>query len=210
MKKNKSFLLLVCLIFMLNSFTFNVYALNNGTNSRAIGNVKIVSTVDTSLESVEAWARSKNATETFVGLAKLYKQYAESRGGVNWVVAYVQAAKETGYGRFGGVLDESYHNPCGLKNPSGGGDYDPNAHKRFDTWEQGVLAHLDHLALYAGADGYPKRDTYDPRHFITLKGKAKTVNDLTGNWATSNIYGEEINKLYRDLLKYSDASINDE
>ena len=216
MKKNKSFLLLVCLIFMLNSFTFNVYALNNGTNSRAIGNVKIVSTVDTSLESVEAWARSKNATETFVGLAKLYKQYAESRGGVNWVVAYVQAAKETGYGRFGGVLDESYHNPCGLKNPSGGGDYDPNAHKRFDTWEQGVLAHLDHLALYASADGFPKTkyvdkwkneplaadETYDPRHigwFGTasgILGKAKDVIGLTGSWASDPNYGIDLFRLY--------------
>ena len=216
MKKNKAFLLLVCLIFMLNSFTFNVYALNNGTNSRAIGNVKIVSTVDTSLESVEAWARSKNATETFVGLAKLYKQYAESRGGVNWVVAYVQAAKETGYGRFGGVLDESYHNPCGLKNPSGGGDYDPNAHKRFDTWEQGVLAHLDHLALYASADGFPKTkyvdkwkneplaadETYDPRHigwFGTasgILGKAKDVIGLTGSWASDPNYGIDLFRLY--------------
>ena len=218
MKKNKSFLLLICLIFILNFFTFNVYALNSGTSSRAIGNVNIVSTVDTSLEAVEAWARSKNATETFVGLAKLYKQYAASRGGVNWVLAYVQAAKETGYGKFGGVLDESYHNPCGLKNPSGGGDYDPNAHKKFDNWEQGILAHLDHLALYAAANGYPKttyvdkwkdevlseNETYDPRHtgwFGTtsgILGKAKDVLSLTGSWASDPNYGVDLFRLYCD------------
>ena len=218
MKKNKSFLLLVCLIFMLNSFTFNVYALNSGTSSRAIGNVNIISTVDTSLERVEAWARSKNATETFVGLAKLYKKYAELRGGVNWVVAYVQAAKETSYGKFGGVLDESYHNPCGLKNPEGGDDYDAGAHKKFDNWEQGVLAHLDHLALYAAADGFPKtsylknwkdeplaeNETYDPRHvgwFGTtggILGKAKDVLGLTGSWASDPNYGIELFRLYCD------------
>ncbi|WP_294174553.1 N-acetylmuramoyl-L-alanine amidase [uncultured Clostridium sp.] len=218
MKKNKSFLLLVCLIFMLNSFTFNVYALNSGTSSRAIGNVNIISTVDTSLERVEAWARSKNATETFVGLAKLYKKYAELRGGVNWVVAYVQAAKETGYGKFGGVLDESYHNPCGLKNPEDGDDYDAGAHKKFDNWEQGVLAHLDHLALYAAADGFPKtsylknwkdeplaeNETYDPRHvgwFGTtggILGKAKDVLGLTGSWASDPNYGIELFRLYCD------------
>ena len=218
MKKNKSFLLLVCLIFMLNSFTFNVYALNSGTSSRAIGNVNIISTVDTSLERVEAWARSKNATETFVGLAKLYKKYAELRGGVNWVVAYVQAAKETGYGKFGGVLDESYHNPCGLKNPEAGDDYDAGAHKKFDNWEQGVLAHLDHLALYAAADGFPKtsylknwkdeplaeNETYDPRHvgwFGTtggILGKAKDVLGLTGSWASDPNYGIELFRLYCD------------
>ena len=218
MKKNRFILVLLCLFFMLNSFNFNVQALSSNSSSRAIGNVNIVSEVGTSLETIEAWARSKNATETFVGLAKLYKQYAESRGGVNWVLAYVQAAKETGYGRFGGVLDESYHNPCGLKNPSGGGDYDPNAHKRFDNWEQGVIAHLDHLALYAAADGYPKtvyvdswkseglaaNETYDPRHigwFGTtsgILGKAKDVLSLTGNWASDPNYGIELFRLYCD------------
>ena len=221
MKKNRIFIVLVCLLFMLNSFNFNVQALSSNSSSRAIGNVNIVSEVDTSLETIEAWARSKNATETFVGLAKLYKQYAKSRGGVNWVLAYVQAAKETGYGKFGGVLDESYHNPCGLKNPSGGDDYDANAHKKFDNWDQGVIAHLDHLALYAAADGYPKTsyvdswkgeelsvdETYDPRHtgwFGTtsgILGKAKDALSLTGSWASDLNYGIELFRLYCDATK---------
>ncbi|WP_300887409.1 N-acetylmuramoyl-L-alanine amidase [uncultured Clostridium sp.] len=222
MKKNKLFSVLVCLIFIFNSFTFNVYALSDETSSKAIENVKIISSVNASLEAVEAWARSKNATETFVNLAKIYKKYAESRGGVNWVVAYVQAAKETGYGKFGGVLDESYHNPCGLKNPSGGADNDANAHKRFDNWNQGVIAHLDHLALYAAASGYPKtvyvdswkdsslssNETYDPRHigwFGTadgILGKAKDVLSLTGSWASDPNYGEALIKLYCDAINF--------
>ena len=220
MKKNRFLLLLVCLLFMLNSLNFNVQAFSN-SSSRAIGNVNIVSEVDTSLETIEAWARSKNATETFISLAKLYKQYAESRGGVNWVLAYVQAAKETGYGKFGGVLNESYHNPCGLKNPSGGDDYDKDAHKKFDNWEQGVMAHLDHLALYAAADGFPKTkyvdrwknnplaadETYDPRHigwFGTtngILGKAKDVLSLTGSWASDPNYGIELFRLYCDATQ---------
>ena len=218
MGRKKFLVLFVCVLFIFNVFNFNVQALSSSSGSKAIGNVNIVSTVDTSLEAVEAWARSKNATETFIGLAKIYKKYAESRGGVNWVLAYVQAAKETGYGKFGGVLDESYHNPCGLKNPSGGGDYDPNAHKKFDNWEQGVIAHLDHLALYAAADGYPKtsyvdswkdealasNETYDPRHigwFGTtsgILGKAKDVLSLTGSWASDPNYGIELFRLYCD------------
>ena len=156
MGRNKNLLLFICVLFIINISSFNVQALSTSFSKNAIGNVNIVSTSDASLEKIEAWARSKNATETFISLAKIYKKYAESRGGINWVLAYVQAAKETGYGRFGGVLDESYHNPCGLKNPAGGDDYDPNAHKRFDNWEQGIIAHLDHLALYAAANGFPK------------------------------------------------------
>ncbi|WP_304969745.1 N-acetylmuramoyl-L-alanine amidase, partial [Romboutsia ilealis] len=222
MKKNKLFSVLVCLIFIFNSFTFNVYALSDETSSKAIENVNIISSVNVSVEAVEAWARSKNATETFVNLAKIYKKYAELRGGVNWVVAYVQAAKETGYGKFGGVLDESYHNPCGLKNPSGGADNDANAHKRFDNWNQGVIAHLDHLALYAAASGYPKtvyvdswkdsslssNETYDPRHigwFGTadgILGKAKDVLSLTGSWASDPNYGEALVKLYCDAINF--------
>ena len=154
--RNKRFILILVLLFVFNFCTINVQAMQDNYDSRAIGNVNIISTTDVSLESVEAWARSKNATDSFVSLAKLYKKYASERGGVNWVLAYVQAAKETGYGKFGGVLNESYYNPCGLKNPQGGGDYDPDAHKKFDNWEQGVIAHLDHLALYAAATGYPK------------------------------------------------------
>ena len=179
----------------------------------AIGNVNILSSDSTTVAQAEAWARAKGATEEFIGLASLYQKYASSRGGVNWVVAYVQAAKETGYGKFGGVLDASYHNPCGLKNSSGGADEDPNAHKRFDNWDQGIIAHLDHLALYAGAAGYPKTNyvskwqnanldstsTYDPRHFAYLKGRATTVNDLGGQWAPSSTYGAEIFRLYCDL-----------
>ena len=214
--RNKRFILILVLLFVFNFCTINVQAMQDNYDSRAIGNVNIISTTDVSLESVEAWARSKNATDSFVSLAKLYKKYASERGGVNWVLAYVQAAKETGYGKFGGVLNESYYNPCGLKNPQGGGDYDPDAHKKFDNWEQGVIAHLDHLALYAAATGYPKtvyvdkwkndvlasNETYDPRHigwYSTaggILGKAKDVISLGGKWAPSETYGAELFRMY--------------
>ena len=142
---------------------------------------KIISKTEVTAAQAKKWAQSKGATDTFADLAKLYWKYAEECGGVNPGIAYVQAAKETGYGRFGGVLDESYNNPCGMKTSSGGGDYDKEAHQRFNSWDEGVQAHMDHLALYAGADGYPKANTYDPRHFVTIKGRATTTNSLGGN-----------------------------
>ena len=216
MGRNKNLLLFICVLLIINVSSFNVQALSK----KAIGNVNIVSTSDASLEKIEAWARSKNATETFVSLAKIYKKYGESRGGINWVLAYVQAAKETGYGRFGGVLDESFCNPCGLKNPAGGSDYDPNAHKKFDNWDQGVSAHLDHLALYAGADNFPKTsyidkwkaeglatgETYDPRHsegwYPSLYGTATTILSLGGNqkWNSNINYGADLFNLLEDML----------
>ncbi|WP_366777409.1 N-acetylmuramoyl-L-alanine amidase [uncultured Clostridium sp.] len=166
---------------------------------KATDNMKIISTTNITVAEAKAWAKERGATNTFISLADLYWKYAASRGNVNPAVAYVQAAKETGYGKFGGVINESYHNPCGLKTTQGGSDTDPNAHMKFNSWDEGVQAHLDHLALYAGASGYPRSDTYDPRHFSSIKGKATTVVSLGGNWAPSSTYGSDILFMYRQM-----------
>ena len=179
-----------------------VLSLIPGANAKAATtDNKIISQTEVTVKQAEQWAKSKGATDNFVGLAQLYWKYAPSHGNVNPAIAYVQAAKETGYGRFGGVLNDSYNNPCGLKTVVGGSDTDPNAHQKFNSWDEGVQAHLDHLALYAGANEYPRSNTYDPRHFVTVKGKAVTANALGGKWAPSPIYGEEVNKLYDDLME---------
>lgn len=163
--------------------------------------VPIVSKAYISSDDAKNWAIGKGASEEFVQLADLYWEYAKEHGGVNPALAYVQAAKETAYGNFGGVLDASYHNPCGLKTNKGGADYDPNAHMRFESWHEGVKAHLDHLALYAGAEGYPKAETEDPRHFPVIHGKADSVVELGANWAPSETYGDEILGMYNDLIE---------
>lgn len=104
----------------------------------AITDIKIVSETKVTAKQAEQWAKSKGATDAFINLAKLYWKYSPEHGNVNPAVAYVQAAKETGYGKFGGVINESYHNPCGLKISAGGLDNDPNAHQKFNTWDEGV------------------------------------------------------------------------
>ena len=90
------------------------------------------------------------------------------------------------------MIDASFHNPCGLKIPRGGGNFDADAHQRFPTWAQGIIAHIDHLALYAGALSYPRTDTPDPRHVASLLGKAKTVEALGGKWAPAADYGKAL------------------
>lgn len=171
--------------------------------------LKIISDSKVTAKQVKKWAKSKGATETFIDLADLYFEYSADCGDVNPAIAYVQAAKETNYGKFGGVLDENYYNPCGLKIASGGSDADRDAHEKFNNWDEGVQAHLDHLALYAGANGYPKSDSYDPRQFKTIKGTVTTVDSLGGKWAPSLTYGEEVNKLYKELLSYSGIEVED-
>jgi N-acetylmuramoyl-L-alanine amidase len=138
------------------------------------------------------------ATRRFESLAPLYWRLAPPRG-IRPEVAYAQAAKETGFGRFRGVLDSSFHNPCGLKTRIGGGNYDPRAHQRFASWREGVVAHLDHLALYAGARGYPRARTPDPRQFAFLRGRAHSVQMLGRAWAPAPNYGASLARLVAAL-----------
>lgn len=158
----------------------------------------ILGSATATIEQMKAWAKNKNAHQKFIELAPLFYEISE-KAGVNPIIAYTQSAKETGYFKFGGVLDITFNNPCGMKVSVGGGDYDPNAHKRFEDWAEGIQAQVDHLALYGGAPSYPKTDTLDPRHFSYLKGSAKTVEDLGGKWAPSLIYGTDIVKMMREV-----------
>ena len=169
---------------------------------KEIKDINIISDTTITVEKAKKWAKSKGATEEFISLADLFWKYSSSNGHVNPALAYAQSAKETGYGRFGGVLDASYHNTCGLKTSKGGADDDPNAHTRFGSWEEGVQAHLDHLALYASAEGYPRKNTYDPRHFSSIRGNAKTAYELGGKWAPSLTYGTAIAGLYAEMMSF--------
>lgn len=169
-----------------------------GNSQPAQKETNILGKPTASIEQMKEWARGKKAHQDFIDLAPLYYEVSKAAG-VNPVVTYTQSAKETGYFKFGGVLDITFKNPCGLKISSGGGDKDPNAHKRFASWEEGITAQVDHLALYAGAPGYPKPGTPDPRHFPYLKGSAKTVESLSGKWAPSKTYGHDIVKMIREV-----------
>ena len=195
-KKIRTLTLFLCflLLFVLNQ--------SISVNAEADKEYKIISDCPITSDNAKEWAKSKGATQDFIDLADLYWKYYKDCGRVNPGIAYAQSAKETGYGKFGGVLDESFCNPCGLKTEEGGSDSDAYAHEKFDSWEDGVQAHMDHLALYAGAEGYPKSKTYDPRHFKIIKGRCTTINELggTGKWAPSETYGQEVQALYRSML----------
>lgn len=137
------------------------------------------------VQDMKSWAKNKGATATFINNADLYYEICNSIG-VNPVMAYAQYALESGYGKYGGVVDESFKNPCGLKTNKGGDCKDPNAHQRFNTWTEGVSAHVQHMALYAGMKGYPLAKPLDPRHFPSLLGTGKTIATLAKGWCPSN------------------------
>ena len=158
----------------------------------------IIGTSKATINQMQEWAKNKKAHQTFIDLAPTFHRIA-TQAGINQALVYAQAAKETGYMKFGGVLNATYFNPCGLKTSQGGSNTDPKAHQRFRNWEEGIQAQVDHLALYAGAKGYPKANTPDPRHFPYLKGRATTVESLGGKWATGLSYGTDIVDLMKEI-----------
>ncbi|AGF56198.1 glucan-binding repeat-containing protein [Clostridium saccharoperbutylacetonicum] len=201
MNIKKKFVTLVLTFAMILSFipTLNVQA--------ATTDYKLISESEVTSKEAKNWAKSKGASSDFLKLADLYFKYSSDHGDVNPAIAYVQAAVETGYGNFGGVLDSSYYNPCGLKKSSGSGT-DKDTYQKFDSWDEGVQAHLDHLALLAGVKGYPRDSSYDEKQSSSLKGKAIKISDLSGIWATNTSYGDQIINLYKDLINSTKDNTN--
>ena len=149
------------------------------------------------MQQMQDWSIKNKATDLFVSLIPLFYELSVERG-VNPALTLAQAGIETGYGRFGGVINATYHNTCGLKTTKGGHDKDPKAHMKFKDWKEGITAHVDHICLYAAAPGYPKTNTPDPRHFDFIKGKGKTVEELGQAWATTG-YGDSLVKLIKEI-----------
>ncbi|MGL4850957.1 MAG: peptidoglycan-binding protein [Clostridium sp.] len=147
---------------------------------------------------MKKWLKSKKAHKLALDNVDNFYNLAKKKG-VNPSVLLCQAMIETGWMKFGGVLTAEYKNTCGLKNSKGGGCLDPNAHAKFKSWEDGIEAHAEHLALYAGKKGYPLKRPKDPRHFDYLYGKCKTVEELSGTWAMDESYSKKIIKLVNEL-----------
>lgn len=194
--KRKSKKLLIKKIFVV-ILIISVGLFLNGTNSSASQDYRILNSPTSTKEQIEEWAKDVNAN-------KLYKSWIEYgydiavEYEVDPTVMFSQIAIETGYGKFGGVIDESYHNTAGIKTKKGGSNHNSNAHMRFNSWEDSLTAQAQHLRLYAGKET-PKNKIKDPRYFKEIKGKAKTVNELSQRWATNSTYGNLVNGLCYDI-----------
>lgn len=177
--------------------------------------MKIINKPTATYGQCEAWIKSKK-TANKLALENLPIMWnCAIKNGIDPVVLIAQSMKETGWYNFGGVVPASYRNPCGLKITKGGGDYEVGAHMRFKSWEDGIMAQSDHLALYAGGPYVPKYSpecashlntdhmdngtTKDPRHFTYLFGKCPTVESLGCNWAPSASYGTDIVKMIKEV-----------
>ena len=161
-----------------------------------VPHIPVVAATTVTAGQAKAWATANNADQWFHGyLDALFSAAITSRG-IDLAVVAVQAAHETGYGRFGGDVQPEQHNPAGIKTTDG------KAFETFPSEVVGAQAQIDHLALYAGAAGAPFYDIGagpDPRHFGFIAGKADTVALLAGTWAEDPNYGVKLAAKYASL-----------
>lgn len=120
------------------------------------------------------------------------------RYGIRGDVALCQAVIETGWFRFTGgtAVTPDQHNYCGL----GVTKLGMKGHA-FDSVEDGVTAHMQHLYAYATRRPLPKGEkVIDPRFSLVKRGIATSWTDLNRRWAANDRYGESILALFERLL----------
>lgn len=133
------------------------------------------------------------ALQQFPNLPELYAEKADAEN-VNRDVAFCQMCLETGYLKFGGLVQSGQNNFCGL-GAVGGGDSGAS----FSDPETGVKAHVQHLKAYGCARPVNEPPVVDPRFDLVPRDVADTVYDLSGRWAADPEYGEKIMAIARRL-----------
>ena len=120
--------------------------------------------------------------------------------GINSDVAFAQMCLETGFLKFGGLVQPEFHNYCGL----GAMDAD-HPGEQFETEELGVRAHIQHLHAYATTEDIKiHKELVDPRYNWVHKTKyIEDIFGLTGTWAADPHYGEKIDGLLTAMENFS-------
>ncbi len=154
-------------------------------------------------------------------LVDLYLSIGQEYG-IRGDLAFCQAAKETGWWKFGNLVKPEQNNYCGLGATGSAATGDEDLHSAdpsrvyyivgdhgayFATPADGVEAQIQHLYAYASTKPLPAgKSIVDPRYTLVTKGIAVYWSDLDGRWAVPGVgYG---NSIINDYYKQSGASVN--
>lgn len=126
-----------------------------------------------------------------LNFAQLYIQEAADES-INSDVAFAQMCLETGFLRFGGLVQPEFHNYCGL-----GAMNAENPGCIFETEQLGIRAHIQHLQAYATTEETElNNELIDPRYSWVHRTKyVETIEGLAGTWATDKNYGTKIENI---------------
>ena len=142
---------------------------------------------------------SKNPTCDLKKVKRLASYYVEQGKfeGINSDVAWVQMCLETGFLKFGLLVKPEMNNFCGL-----GAIDKNNPGLAFATEKDGVIAHIQHLHAY-GTTRKLNGKLIDSRYkYVNPRGKAPSVYELSGTWASDKQYGEKLANLLNLLSEF--------
>lgn len=127
--------------------------------------------------------------------ATLYINEAAAEN-INSDIAFAQMCLETGFLRFGGLVQSEWHNYCGL---GAIGPEQPGC--IFETRQMGIRAHIQHIQAYATTeDIILNNELVDPRYNWVHKTKfAVTVGDLARSWAADPEYACKLERLLQRM-----------
>lgn len=171
--------------------------MNVSIDSMVDNNITIMGTAQASATQMKALLLAKNP-EASPEIVDLYLEIGEQYG-LRGDIAFCQAAKETRWWQFGGLVQLFQNNYCGLGAtgvPADGTEsllgadparvsYQPGVHGAvFATLADGVEAHIQHLYAYACRKPLPTgKVLVDPRFTRPTRGCAVYWSDLGGKWA---------------------------
>ena len=129
--------------------------------------------------------------EELITFAQLYIDEAAAEN-INSDIAFAQMCHETGFLKFGGLVQPEWHNYCGLGAISAD---QPGC--IFETEQLGVRAHIQHIQAYATTEDVQlNNELVDPRYSWVHKTKfAVTLGDFAKSWATDPEYARKLEKM---------------
>ncbi|MBI9038417.1 MAG: glucosaminidase domain-containing protein [Bacteroidales bacterium] len=134
---------------------------------------------------------------TVLNIANLYIEESKKEG-INHDIAFCQMCLETGFLKFGGIVNIQQNNFCGL-----GATGISEKGEVFSSKRLGVRAHIQHLKAYASLEKL-NNHIVDNRFRFVKRGIAPTIDKLTGNWALDPKYDVKIrfllNRLYKNMI----------
>lgn len=184
----------IILISIFTCFISNVFGVNTIIFSEGISSAETLSGFLSS-------GNDKLGEELTLEFAEIYIEEARYEG-INWDIAFVQMCLETGYLKYGGLVEPGQNNFCGL------GSYASKKGASFPTIREGIRAHIQHLKAYA-TESELNGKLIDPRFHLVKRGSAKTVLELAGRWAEDPRYGYKLISMLKRMIhfQYKDSPL---
>ena len=158
----------------------------------------IVGAPEVTQEQAIKWAKSKGAAQIFTDVCALYWKYGELTG-IRADALYAQAAKETAFGKYTGRVTADMNNWAGIKKKGATGD-EKDDHESFETPEDGVRGHFNHMCAYVGISpiGVPHGRYFSVKS-LSWAGSVKYIEDLGGRWCPDKEYGNQIVQMINEM-----------